>query len=58
MKLPIGRNRHKVQDRVQMIESIQVGWARLTSDTFVKYVDTMQKRLMIVKKARGGPIKY
>ena len=58
MKVIIGRQRHKVKNRQEMEGIIREVWRGFTAEVFMKYTNTMTKRMQLLKKARGGPIKY
>ena len=58
MKIQIGRRRHKIKGRAAMATAVVETWAQLSTEVLVKYVNTMPKRIGLLEKARGGPIKY
>lgn len=58
MKVRISARRHKFKTVAEFKTAIMEVWESLDSDVLMKYTDTMPKRLGMLKKAKGGSIKY
>lgn len=58
MKLRISARRHRIKNIKQMAAAIREAWAAIPADFLVKLVNSMGKRMDLLRVARGGPIKY
>jgi transposase len=58
MKLRISRVRHRYGTYESLKAAIQKAWDELPTEVFKKYARTMPKRMKLLQKSRGGPIKY
>jgi hypothetical protein len=58
MKLQIGAQRHRIKNIAQMEVAIRAVWKQVTPEVLIKVVNTMPKRMTLLKEAKCGPIKY
>jgi len=58
MKLRIGTRRHRIKNVTQMAAALYEVWEEITPEVLVKLVNTMPKRLDLLRESKGGPIKY
>jgi transposase len=58
MKLKIGAQRHCIKTVTQMAAKIQEVWEQVTPEVLMKMVNSMPKRMEMLARNKGGPIKY
>lgn len=58
LKLRISRRRHYIHNADQMEQVLREEWARFPMSIIDKCIDSMEKRIKLCLKAKGGPIKY
>jgi hypothetical protein len=58
IKLRILKRRHKIHNIKEMEDAIREEWEKLTPADWQNCIKSMQKRCMLVIKAKGGSIKY
>src|SRR5690606_37896813 len=55
MKIHIGKRRHEIKTRAQMILAIKEVWEDFSAEIFWKYARTLWKWMELLKKAIRGP---
>jgi len=58
MKVRISARRHRIKNVKDMAVAIQEVWTEITPEVLMKVVNSMPKRMEMLKVSKGGPIKY
>ncbi len=58
IKLRIENRRHHFNSAMEFQLAVIAAWKSLDAEMLLKYINTMPKRMDLVKKAKGGAIKY